>query len=213
MIAVSSFRPFADASSEYGRNQIRAFESWKKAFHTIVYFNDPQPELDSDKTVFIPSEPFPKIYELARFCSGQSDWCAIINADIVVGPRFPVLERKLKNSPRAMSASSWRYEFDPAEGIETGKVVDCGLDFFCATPGVWDQASNLLHPGLRLGCQSWDTQMLSFLSTFTVAGFYDLTPGRVIFHPRHGGRLYGPCVDPRDIRIWGTPIMPHSKIQ
>lgn len=213
MIAVSSFRPFTDPSSEYGRNQIAAHRSWESQFDLIAYFNDFQPQLAGSNTVFIPSEPFPRIVELAAFCAGQGDWCAILNADIVVGDRFRVIERRLKRSAHACAGVSYRHEFDPKVGLEPARVVDNGLDFFCATPDQWSRAAATLHPRVRLGAQSWDTQALSFFATFSIMGFYDLTPAKVIFHPKHDGRLYGPCVPPDQIRVWGAPVMPHSKIQ
>jgi hypothetical protein len=213
VIAVSSCRPFTDPNSEYGRNQIAAHKSWENAFDLIVYFNEPVEHLDGPTTLFLPHENFPRIVELAEFCSTQSDWCALLNADIVVGDRFRLVERKLKRSRNASAAVSWRYEFDPQLGMESARVVDNGLDFFAATPAVWRQASLLLHPRVRLGAQSWDTQALSFFSTYAIAGFYDLTPARVIFHPKHGGRSYGPCVPPDQIRVWAAPVMPIASIK
>lgn len=213
MIALSSFRPFTDPQSEYGRNQIAAHESWEKAFDLIVYFNEPLRYLEGSTTLFVPHEDFPRIVELAEFAAAQSDWVALLNADIVIGDRFRLIERKLKRSRNACSAVSSRYEFDPGEGMERARVVDNGLDFFAATPAIWRQASLLLHPRVRLGAQSWDTQALSFFATYAIAGFYDLTPARVVFHPKHGGRNYGPCVPPNQIRVWAAPVMPIATIQ
>lgn len=213
MIAVSSFRPFTDPQSEYGRNQIAAHRSWQSAFNSIVYFNEFNPLLACPKTFFIEAEPFPLIRVLADFAANQLEWSAIINADIVIGNRWPVYERKLMRSLNACSAISYRYEFDPVRGLESGEVVDNGLDFFCANPAIWRQASTLIHPDLRIGCQSWDTQMLSFFCTYALHGFYDMTPARQVFHPKHDGRAYGPCVPPDQIPVWSVPVMPIAKIR
>lgn len=213
MIVVSSFRPFTDPTCEHGRNQIRAHESWINQFDTIVYFNEPNRYLDKGPTIFVESENYPRIQHLAKTCSEQSDWCALVNADIVIGDRFRLVERRLKRSTNACAGVSWRWTFDPGFGTSRAEVNDFGLDFFCAAPDMWARASVLVHPHVRIGCQSWDTQMLSFFATYAMHGFYDLTPARVVFHPVHGNRNYGPCVPPTEIRVWGAPVMPHAKIQ
>ncbi len=211
MIAVSSFRPWTDPDGEYAVNQTAAFKSWKQHFETIVYLNDPQLELVSEKTVFMNSEPFPRIVDLAEVCVHHSGWSAIINADIVIGPNFPLAYSKLK-SKKGCAAASWRYEFDPAFGITDARVVDNGLDFFAATQEIWQLVYLKCPEELRLGSQCWDTWMLSFFATFAMHGFFDITPSRVVHHPKHGSRCYGPPVDPSTIRIWSVPIMPNARI-
>lgn len=194
---------------EYDSNQLRAKESWNRYAQSIVYFNDPQPQLASPKTWFIDSEPYPRIKDILEFCIEQDDWCAILNADIVLGPKFPAVEAKLK-AKNATCASSWRFNFDPARGIESGVHNDNGIDFFAATPEVWGMAYELCQEELRLGSGYWDGWMLSVFGTFSPLGFYNITPSKVIYHPNHGNRVHGPHFDITKIKIHQWPVMPTS---
>jgi hypothetical protein len=206
MIFVSSARPMGN-DPQYDRNQLAAKASWDKCASKIVYFNDIQPQLRSPKTWFVDAEPYPRILDILEFCMSQEEWCAILNADIVVGPNFPVVEAKLR-SKNAMCASSWRYNFDPAIGISSGVHNDNGIDFFAATPEVWGRAYELCQEELRLGSGYWDGWMLSVFGTFFMLGFWNLTPARVIFHPNHSGRIHGPHFDITRIKIYQWPVMP-----
>jgi hypothetical protein len=208
MIAVSSCRPMGQ-SAEYDANQKRAWESWQRVFVAVAYFNDPQPELSSDITRFVPSEPYPLVIDLVQFCAEQSDWCAILNADIVLTDRLRPIEQKLK-ARKASCASSWRHEFDPARGIEPRSRVDNGLDFFAASPEFWAQVYHDVPETLRLGAQRWDSWMLAYFGQKGVAGFYDLTPSRCVCHPKHDGRAYGPAGP--DVHFHGWPVMSPSAL-
>lgn len=212
MIFVSSARPFnQDPSGEYTRNQLAAKHSWDSVASAIVYFNDYEPKLANNKTWFINSEPYPRILDLCEFCACQNEWCAILNADIVIGSNFPSVEAKLK-ARKATCASSWRYNFDPAIGIQSGVKNDNGIDFFAATPEVWRIAYDLCQEQLRLGSGYWDGWMLSVFGTFAAAGFWNLTASRVIFHPNHNGRVHGPHFDITKIKIFQWPVMPYAEI-
>ncbi len=127
MIAFSTLRPFGN-HPEYDRNQRAAWESWQKAFSLIVYLNDPQREVSNHKTLFIPSEPYPRIYQIAERMAYQDEMCCLLNADIIIGERWPRVEATMK-SKHALAAVSCRWEFDPARGLEPSAVVDCGIDF------------------------------------------------------------------------------------
>lgn len=213
VIAVSSIRPFS-ASAEHKRNQIEAWRTWQAAFTSIVYFSKPEPEIQNLKTAFCIWEPFPRLMDLAKFLASQTDWGCIINADIRVGRRFPLIIERLKKKRGALAASSWRYEIEPTDPNweSNGRVVDHGLDFFCATPRVWGMVYEAADPRLRLGAQFWDTWTLSFFNTVASSGFYGLTQHRLIFHPKHGDRKYGPGPDHRDIPIHACPLMPYITV-
>lgn len=217
MILVTSARPFdQDPTGEYTRNQLAAKCSWERVADAIVYFNDFEPRLASPKTRFIPSEQFPRIMDMAEVCAMQPGWTAIVNSDIVLGPKFPIVEHKLKHK-QATCAASWRYEFDPARGIESAASDrlphDNGVDFFAATQPVWKKIYEAVDERLRIGCIFWDTWLMSFFATFEMSHYWDISPARVIFHPRHDGRKYGPGPeDHNQIKIYSWPVFPDAKI-
>jgi len=215
MIFVTSCRPMGN-SPEYDRNQLAAKASWESVAEAIVYFNDPQPQLASPKTLFIPAEPHPKILEMVSLCAAQPGWSALINSDIVIGSRFPIVEGKLKNK-NATAAASWRLEFDPARGIESASpervAHDNGLDIFCACQKTWEKVAYAVPEVLHHGSTYWDSWMLSFFATFECASYFDFSPAKVVYHPRHEGRKYGP--GPQDhnlVKIWSWPVMSPAKI-
>ena len=197
MNCISSFRPFKYHNGQYEKNQIAAWETWHEAFDTIIYFNDPEPRLSSDYTLFIPSEPFPRIHQMAEFASYQKDWSCIINADICVGHTIHNAMRSLK-TVRAKAACSWRFEFDPAVGLWPNSIVDPGMDWFAATPDVWAIIAQIAPDTIRIGFQRWDSWMLCALNTICPKQFYAVTRHRFIFHPKHGDRKYGGGVDRLD---------------
>lgn len=218
MIAVSSFREIGK-SPEYDRNQFAARQSWLRAFDAIVYFNQPDGNMAGDNIGFIPWEPFPEISVMAEFCSVQRDWCALINADIVVGDKFRQVESDLKQN-RALAACSSRYEFEPGQSLDRARVVDQGLDFFAAVPGIWRQVADQIPQRFRIGHCLFDTWLIGFFNKLCRhTGFYDITPARVIFHPRHGDRHpvydvnaegvkfhYDTRLAPKQVRLRQTPI-------
>lgn len=212
MIFVSSFRPLdEDPSGEFTKNQLCAKESWEAVASRIFYLNSFEPRLDSRKTVFIPSEPYPPIMALMEVAASQPGWTALINADIWISPYLPVVEAKL-NAKKATCAASWRWTFDPAVGIRDAKVVDFGGDFFAAKQEVWEQAYRMVDERLRIGAVFWDTALLSFFHTFHTASFWNITNSRVVFHPLHTGRKYGPGVDHNTVQTYGYPVMSSSHL-
>lgn len=220
MIFVSSARPMGD-DAEYDRNQLAAKASWEIVASAIVYFNDVQPQLASPKTHFIPAEQYPALIDMVDFAADQGDeWVALVNADIVVTPIFIHAEKRLKEK-KAVAASSWRWEFDPAVGISPCAHIDNGLDFFAAVPGAWNQIYEQMHTGaqgdadapkhLRWASPGWDSWMLgTFFHLFSHRGFYNLTGWKAVRHPRHGSRRYGTGVPP--VHFLGWPVMPQDSV-
>lgn len=212
MIFISSFRPFDDdPTSEYQRNHLFAKASWERVATKIFLFNAYEPRMDSRKTVFIPSPRYPQILSLIELAAMQDEWACILNADIVIGPGFPVVEAKLK-ARRATCASSWRYNFEPEKGIDSGVYDDNGLDFFAAVPDVWKNAYQLCDERLHMSSTGWDCWMLSLFCTFHQQGFWNITKSRVIFHPRHGGRIHGPRVEMDAVQTYGWPTMTSAQL-
>jgi hypothetical protein len=205
MIFVSSARPMGD-DPEYDRNQLAAKASWELVASAIVYFNDVQPQLASAKTRFLPSQPYPFIRDMVDFCADQeAQWCALINSDIIVTPAIKRVMEKLK-AKNAYACASWRWNFDPADGIEKCAHEDNGLDFFMAIAGAWELIYQQEAPKfLKFGAPSWDSWMLGAFFKLLASGFYDITAARVIRHPRHGGRKHGTGVPSVHYIAW--PVM------
>lgn len=220
MIFVTSARPMG-GDPEYDRNQLIAKASWERVATAIVYFNDPQPQLASPITRFIPWEPFPHVRDMVDLCADQDDWGVLVNADIVIMPNFKSVTQKLK-AKRAVAASSWRWQFNPSVGVDPAEHNDNGLDFFAAQPGAWEMVYQKMgrtpqgdvdSPGrLRWGSPQWDSWMLgTFFHLFAALGFYNITDTRCVRHPIHGGRKYGTQeVIPH---FWAWPVMGNSILQ
>jgi len=185
MIAVTSHRPLIQCSNQIAQNQLRAVESWLKAFSHSCYFGPPEPAYDALGFHQIPSEPFPKIIRLARFCASLPGWSALVNADIVIGPNLTEIEHRLDKKD-AMCAVSWRYEFDLEPAMS--KVVDVGMDFFAARQEVWKEVGKIYPEEYRIGHSSWDAMMLGAFNIVAKSQLYDLTHHRLVFHPKHEDR-------------------------
>lgn len=195
MIAISSFRPKSDCAPEIWRNQVNAKKSWERAFSRVIYFGwPPNPELASEKTLFVESEPFPKIRELCECASEQDQMTAIVNADIVVSKRMLNVEQALMRLG-ADSAMSKRFEFDPDNKTIPPKIVDSGLDIFIANPVVWAMAAEEVPEQFRIGHILWDTWMLSFFTHHSRC--WEITEMQVIFHPKHENRIRPHEIEPR----------------
>jgi hypothetical protein len=92
-------------------------------------------------------------------------------------------------SKNALALTSKRFEFDPAtEDYGSAKVVDPGVDFFCAFPQVWKKVYKEIPPQFRIGHQKWDSYLLAFLWHNCQRRFFDITELQPIYHPKHGGR-------------------------
>jgi hypothetical protein len=204
MNAVSSYKPF-HLSIPCALNQWRAFDSWKRVFDGVVYFGEPCRTID-EGAKFVPAEQFPRIKDMAAYCAKLPGWSCLINADIVIGENFRDVEFRLMERG-ASCATSRRYEFD-GESIEDGKIEDMGMDFFAATQPQWMRFAYECPDILRIGGQLWDTWALGFFNTIAPKTFFDITPCKVIFHPRHGDRNYTP-VEPFQNKYFdqlGSPL-------
>jgi hypothetical protein len=189
MIAISSHRPHS-RSAEFARNQAMAKRTWEPVFQTIVYAGAEEPELDSEKTEFYPTEDFPTIQTLAKIAASQRGISAILNADILINNRIRNVEQKMwVNS--IMCGSSRRYHFDPhAPNFDMANLDDAdrGRDIFVARQHVWQRVADQVPPHLRIGHQQWDAWMTDFFRDNYNRKFIDFTNLRCVFHPRHGDR-------------------------
>lgn len=225
MIFVSTARVTNNPGDEYFRNQKFAVESWNKVAEAIVFFGPRQEHLASPITRFLPSEDFPKLVDVVDFCADQPVWCAIVNSDIWIHQALGKIEQKL-NAKRAVAASSFRWNFDPAVGVNPCHHNDNGLDFFAAVPAAWAMLFEAMQHSpqgdidspkhLRLGAGQWDSWCLgAFFHLFSTMGFYNLTDACVVRHPIHGNRKYGTInhVPNYAPHFLGWPVMGQSILQ
>lgn len=185
MIAISSFRP--NAEGEYADNQQRARATWLSAFDGILYFNAPQADMMGPRISFKESVNPPSIKRLMECASRSPDWCAIVNADIVVNRRFRQVEARLREIG-AKCAISRRFNFDPKQISEPSKSDDLGLDIFCAVPEVWTRAAAAIPEQYVLSKQRWDNWTIAFFMAHWPDHCWDFSASGVIFHPIHDGR-------------------------
>lgn len=196
MTAVSSFRPLKDCSPEILVNQLRAANSWRDAFDRIVYFGPHQKALDGPHVTFLNSEQFPCIRTMAVVASQQRGWTAIVNADIVIAPdRMWRVQDKL-NKEQALCCMSRRLNF-MREDMKDGVMDDLGLDFFAAQPHVWARVAKEIPDQFRIGHQQWDTWLLGFFCANYGQRVVDITPWRMVYHPRHEDRQRPHPINPK----------------
>lgn len=187
MIAISTFRPL-DECPEYRENQLRAKASWDVAFSAVVYFGKFEKRLSGARTSFIPRTGLPTAKEMMRFAGGfKTAWPCIVNADIVVAPKFRKVEDELFRR-KFKCAFSLRWQKNPQAPTFPERVTDMGLDLFCATPDVWDQTADACPHEFRIGKILWDTWLLQYWAAHFLKDCYDFTPSRCVFHPIHGNR-------------------------
>ncbi len=201
MIAISSFRPFDKCNEQIKENQLRAFRSWLTAFDRIVYLNDREASLESCKTEFIVCEGKPKIKELSRLASTLGSWACIVNSDIVVTEKISQVEQKL-NELECECAISQRYD------LQTGRVIDNGLDFFAARPHIWARLSLRIPEGFTLGRIAWDSWTLGWMVANYGRKCADITPAKVCYHPRHEDRFDQNWNAPKDDKYLKTFFWP-----
>lgn len=149
----------------------------------MVYFNDHEPELDLPGTVFVKSEPFPRIKTMAGLAYQEHDFVAIINADIVVNEN---LNRVSDSFKRYSIPGGTSRRFD----LETGELWDHdkGRDIFLLCPRAWREVWRNIDPKFRIGHNTWDSWMISFMRRRYPMRFFEFTWCRCIFHPRHEER-------------------------
>lgn len=151
-------------------------------FDRVIYLGEPCSELSSILTEFVPAGERPSIKTMCKLAASMGTWTAIINADIVVTPKLKSLECSM-NGKGVVCGISGRYDLD------SGFKIDQGLDFFVAIPNVWQQVTSRIPIDFRIGFGQWDNWMLNYLSLNYGRRCADLTPSRVIYHPKHEDRL------------------------
>ena len=186
MIAVSSFRPMLE-DDEVTRNQISAAQTWWDAFDQIIYLGDFDARLSAENVCFFPCEGKPTIRQLAQVCSKQQGWTCIVNADIHIANGFRRIQPALE-ARQARAAVSWRFQFD-GKFCEQGMQDDWGDDWFAAKQDIWEAAARAVPDHFFLGRILWDTWMLGFFASHAWGRLYDISPSRMIFHPRHTIRV------------------------
>lgn len=206
MIAITSCRALSKCAPEIAANQLLALESWQRVFEHIVIFGAPEPKLESDITTFISSEDWPTISQMMAFASLLDDWSCLINADIFVSQEFGGVEAELKRR-NAKCAMSYRYEF-VADNPLVGKRMDLGLDIFCARLEVWKQAAQAVPGVFRIGHGLWDNWTIGYFNTMFPDEFFDFTPAKVIFHPKHENRIHKYEFAKPDYGFPGSPFGP-----
>ncbi|MES2367099.1 MAG: hypothetical protein V4563_14580 [Pseudomonadota bacterium] len=183
MIAVSSHKPFAQ-SAEIARNQVRAFNSWLAVFDAIIYFGASESALASPYTAFIHSTERPRIRDLMFAASLATSPACLINSDIVLAPNAS--EMLIGAMKRNEAATSFRYEFNPAQGdLSLASKVDNGLDLFLARPDVWRRCWADFPGHFRIGKPMWDSWLYMWMREHCQGKFADLSKWRLVYHPRH----------------------------
>jgi len=183
VIAISSFRPFAD-SPEVARNQARAFESWLDVFDSVLYFGSPEPCLSAPCVTFVEAPPFPPIRLLMLAATLAREPACLLNADIVLTHYARDYFRG--TLIRNLAATSFRLEFDPLTfDLRSAKRKDNGLDVFIAKPAVWRRCWRECPQEFRIGHPVWDSWLYMWMQGHCGGKFVDLSPGKFVFHPKH----------------------------
>lgn len=169
MHAVSSLKPASNCPEEIAENQRRAKASWDRVFETVTYLGGT-----------------PTIKSMAQRCADIPGWSCIVNADIVVAEHLLTIEQQLKDRD-ALCAMSQRYEVVDGD-FYNARIVDLGLDFFAATQAAWGSVVMEMPEVFVIGKGLWDYWLNNYLCEVFSHAYYDLTPSRVIFHPKHGSR-------------------------
>lgn len=191
MIALSSHRPFA-SSAEYTFNQSAAARSWHDKFSNIYYIGHYEEGLDSEHTLFVrPDGDYPTIKAMAEFAAQMTaEYVAILNADIVIGPRIAEVERKMREMALP-AATSYRYEFDPMNPDLDNAVrhkEDRGMDIFVANPKIWALVARDVPEDLLFAHNRWDSWVCGYFCHHLGYGFRHFTESKCVFHPKHEGR-------------------------
>lgn len=198
MIAISSHCPH-DKSRETADNQIKALASWVNVFDKIFYLGlEPEPELSHERVSFLQSEDFPTIKHMIGIARMQQGPVAIINADIVLAPMIKSFDVEMAKEMVPSCLYSQRYQFDPANGIESGIVSDSGLDVFIALPGSWSAAYAYVPEYFRIGHVCFDGWLSGM---FNRIGSGNFTNRRLVFHPIHKDRRQGYSIVHTDTEI------------
>lgn len=147
----------------------------------VVYLGSPCAELSSCLSRFIPCEGKPSIKKMASVASSMGTLSAIVNADIVLAPRTKTLDALF---PQANLKCAVSYRMD----LDSGFRVDFGLDAFFAQPDVWKAVAGSIDPGYAIGRIQWDNFVLGFFVQNYGRRCADLTPMKLLHHPKHESR-------------------------
>lgn len=205
MVLISSFRPFPRCTPAIAENQIRAFRSWLTVAERIVYVGDSCEELSSCLTEFVPFRGKPPIRILARIATQFPEWSALVNADIVLSPKTRHIE-SVMNQTNLMCATSYRVD------LQTGYRIDMGLDAFFAKQEVWSGVASRIPDGFKIGQGQWDNWLLGYFVQNYGRRCADLTPIKLLAHPRHEDRDNPNWQVPQDKYLkhcWPTTIINH----
>lgn len=173
MIAITSIRP--NAPEEIAGHQRIAEEYRNYAFDSVI-------------PMYAPDGGKPSIKDIARHASTLPAWVCLLNADIIISPRWKIVTDNMIRHTSVKAAISKRWQFDPKKGIADAAVTDEGLDCFCAHPAVWGMIAREAPPEFKLGHILFDTFLLGFLMKKLDGNVGDLTSAKLVFHPLHGDR-------------------------
>lgn len=197
MVCVSSFRPFDKCTPAIAANQLRAHQSWIMAFERIIYVGKSCPELSSILSEFVPGEDRPSIQHLCKIAASVGTWAALVNSDIVISPKLKEVESRM-NGQGLKCALSQRHD------LESGFVIDQGLDFFAGVPEVWKAAAEQIPRDFRISFGQWDNWMLGHFVCGYGRKCADITREKIVYHPKHEDRL-GPN--------WESPAQQHKYVK
>lgn len=151
------------------------------AFERLIYVGSYCEEFSSILSEFVPGEDRPSIQSLCAIAMEMETWSCLINADIVVSPKLKEVERRM-TAQGIKCAISQRYD------LETGFVIDQGLDWFAGTPEVWKRIHSIIPDDFRISFGVWDLWMLNAFVAEFGRKCADVTRERLIMHPKHGER-------------------------
>lgn len=152
------------------------------AFDHICYVGSYCEELSSILTEFVPGEDRPSIKHLCQLASQMGTWTALINADIVMSHKLKEVERRMDQQGIKCAVS---HRFD----LESGFIMDQGLDFFCGTQEVWKIVYGMIPSDFRIGFGAWDNLMIGAFVCQFGRRCADITREHLIYHPKHEDRL------------------------
>lgn len=182
MVAITSHRPLDKCTPQIKANQLRAHKSWLTAFERVVYLGEPCLELCAISCEFVSAPDRPPIQQLCKVAAQMGTWVCLINSDIVVPKDMMQLQARMDQAG-VKCAITRRYD------LESGFIVDWGLDMFMGTQEVWKKAYGMVPPDFTIGRAQWDSWMLSFMVGEFGRKCADVTRERVCYHPNHGDRL------------------------
>ncbi len=109
-------------------------------------------------------------------------WVCILNADIQITKPMEPLQQRM-DAKGVKCAITRRYD------VESGFIIDWGLDWFAGTQEVWEKAYKRIPPDFTISRGRWDSWMLSFMCAEFGRKCADVTRERFCYHPKHEDRL------------------------